>query len=184
MTFKEHYALAKAKSSASPEMIAEYLADCAAKAAKAKVTPYKKEIIETRIVTVGGHTKKATITLLEGGIKVSWKKDNIFSKTEINEINIPFETLSNLNFEDKTTDGHSMAGFGIAYHDGESSAQVIFFENGWSPVRKARKAAEKIESAYKKFFAGCKVEPLEIIDVNQVREKAANNVVHRTPQEK
>jgi hypothetical protein len=130
--------------------------------------------IDTYIVTQGGATKRATITLLKGGIKVT---------SPGSEINIPFETLSNLNFEDKSTPELSMAGFGINWHDGESSAQLIFFHCGFFPVRKARKAVEKIESAYKTYFAGCKVDPLEVIDVNQVREKAANNVVHRQPVE-
>lgn len=85
--------------------------------------------------------------------------------------------MSTLMFEDKTTDGLPMAGFGVDYRDSQGSARVMFFNEGMFSVGRTRKIVNSIQTTHKVWQQTHEGNDLSIIDVTAIK----NSAVHRLP---
>jgi hypothetical protein len=140
---------------------------------KVPKTPKEEGItVDTRILTVGGESKPCTVIV---------RTDRIIVKSIGNNTEIPMETLSTVMFEDKTTDGLSMAGFGIDYCDSDGPARVMFFNQGAFSVRRTHKIVALIQTTHQNWSQANNVNSLPVIDVSALKKQVADSVVHRLP---
>ena len=124
--------------------------------------------IPTRLLTVGGELKACTVIL---------RPERIIVRASGSYTDIPMEAMTTIMFEDKTTDGLPMAGFGIDFDDSGSSARVMFFNEGVFSVRRTRKIVTAIQTSHQVWRQVHDGDMLSMIDVSAIK----NSAVHRLP---
>jgi hypothetical protein len=127
--------------------------------------------IKTSILNAAGEGTPCTISFPEGRLLVSYPGS---------VIDIGFHNLTNLIYEDKTKGNHEMAGFGINYEDSEGSGQLQFFNQGMGSYKRAGKAVEEIRSKHAAWYNGCRVEPLSVFNLTDLKERQRQVIIHRT----
>jgi hypothetical protein len=126
-------------------------------------------VIKTNLLTAEWKQKPCTLTIRPAELVITSKG--------IPDIHIAMEQISALMFKDESVPDKAMAGFGIDYKD-RGPARLMFFNDGWFPVSKTRKAVEAIQAAHYHWSKG-ELAPLNVIDVSALEKKAASSVIHR-----
>jgi len=127
-----------------------------------------RQKIRTKLFTPAGELKACTVCIYDSELII-----------QPGATVIRMEAISEIMFEDKSTDELDMAGFGIDYEDSMGSARVMFFNSGGGSVWLTQRMIKKIQTAHKKWFDGCRVDPLAVVDAGEPLRVYRALTVHR-----
>jgi len=122
----------------------------------------------SHLLTVGGKLKTCIVCV---------KHDEITIHPQ--GITVPMGNITDILFEDKSTDEISLAGFCLDFIDAtEGPSQITFVNQGWGPLRKTKADMAIIQDAHSRWIAGSNREELVVVDVGEFQKQQMDSAAH------